>query len=366
MARLKLLVKAPGLLTTVQDLGRWGHQDKGVSVGGAMDPFSLRLGNVMLGNSQEASALEVTILGPSLDVLEEGGAMLFAGPDLGMMVSGEIIPPWKIVTPRKGDVISFRGPIGPGCRGYICVSGGIQVPLVMGSRSTHVRSRLGGLEGRPLKAGDIIPSGEMDPLWESGKGLVFNGPTHLDQMLGERVLEVIPGPQEHMFTPKGLETFYSSEYRVSDEADRMGYRLEGPAIEHAGGADIISDPIPLGAIQVPGNGTPIVMMADRQTSGGYTKIGVLTTWSCARLSQALPGESFRFRPVRVEEAVDRLKKFNELLRYANHLRARYRSRPYEGGCHELARHPIEPVSFKIRVQENSFLVTVTEGAREKG
>ncbi|MCX7827644.1 MAG: biotin-dependent carboxyltransferase family protein [Thermanaerothrix sp.] len=356
---MKLLVKTPGLLTTVQDLGRWGHQDKGVSVGGAMDPFSLRLGNVILGNPQEASALEVTILGPSLEVMEEGGAMLFAGPDLGMTLNGTMVPPWGVIIPRNGDMISFRGPVGPGCRGYICVSGGIQVPAIMGSRSTHLRSKLGGLDGRPLRAGDMIQSGEADPLWKSGEGLAFDGPTHLDQMLNEQVLDVIPGPQEHMFTPDGIKTFYSSEYRVSDEADRMGYRMEGPAIEHVGGADIISDPIALGAIQVPGSGTPIVMMADRQTTGGYTKIGVLSAWSCARLSQAVPGESFRFRPVTVDEALHRLIQFNETLKQANHLRARHRSSSGDA-CLGFSHHTIGPVSFNIRVGGRSFMVSVED------
>lgn len=350
-----LSVKTPGLFTTVQDLGRWGHQDKGVSVGGAMDPFSLRLGNVLLGNPEGAAALEITFLGPTMEVLHAEGALTLAGPNLGMTVNGKPIPPWTVLTPSKGDVIAFSGPKGLGCRGYLCFSGGVQVPLVMGSRSTHTRSRLGGLEGRPLKAGDQILTGPPDPLWDLGAGLSLER-SHLDLLLGENVLDVIPGPQEHMFSPEGIETFYSSSYVVSDEADRMGYRMEGPKVAHSGGADIISDPIPLGAIQVPGGGNPIVMMADRQTTGGYSKIGVLTRWSCARLAQAAKGEAFRFRPVDRDKAIKDLLSFENLLAHARTIRARYRS----GGHKVLVSPPMGRRYMEVRLGGRSFTVTVEE------
>ena len=336
---MRLLVHKPGMLTTVQDLGRWGHQSRGVSVSGAMDPFSLRLGNVLLGNDPGAAALELTVMGPELEVQEEG-ALLLAGADLKMHLDGSPAEPWRIYRVSPGCRITFKGLGSGGCRGNLCLAGGVEVPPVLGSRSTHVRARLGGFQGRALAEGDRIVSGTPDPLWARGEGL--SCPEDLRPRWDlQAPLEVLEGPQMEAFTPQGLETFFGNEYTISSEADRMGYRFEGPAVEHAAGADIVSDAIPLGAIQVPGHGQPIAMLADRQTTGGYTKIGVLSSWSVAQLAQRLPGQKVRFRRTPLEEALGTLRDFEDRIVRAAALRATWRSgrsgTPTEGPRHFLLR-----------------------------
>ena len=301
MAALAFSVQMPGMLTTVQDSGRWSYQGKGMPVAGAMDMQSFALGNILVGNDENAAALEVTLLGPTLSVTEGEGVAAVTGAELGFTVNGEPIANWTVVTIREGDILSFAGPRS-GCRAYLCVSGGIDVPMVMESRSTYPRAKVGGLEGRALKKGDAVRCGEPAPLWNRCEGLVC--PEALRPLRDPAApLRVIPGPQDDLFTEKGLASFYGTEYVISNSADRMGYRMDGEPIEHTGAADIISDAIPLGAVQVPGHGQPIVMLADRQTTGGYTKIGVVCSVDVAALSQRLPGAKVRFSKIAVKDAV---------------------------------------------------------------
>ena len=302
MSRLVFSVLVPGLFTTVQDGGRWGYQGKGMPVAGAMDQQSFRIGNILAGNGETYAALEVTLLGPTLSVAEGEGVVAVAGAELGFRVNGMPVPNWTGVAVRAGDVLSFSPPLS-GCRAYLCVSGGLDVPVVMGSRSTYTRARVGGMEGRTLKKGDLLPCGEPDLLWRFCEGLVCPGPLRPERD-PRSFLRVVPGPQEDLFTEKGREAFYSSGYTVSASADRMGYRLEGPSIEHGGPADIISDAIPPGAVQVPGHGRPIIMLADRQTTGGYPKIGVVCSPDVSALAQRIPGQEVRFRAISVREAVE--------------------------------------------------------------
>lgn len=298
---MRLEVKAPGMLTTVQDLGRWGHQAIGMPVAGAMDPMALKRGNLMVKNPLNAAALELTVIGPSLTIHGKGLVAL-AGGDLGMTINGIPAAPWRTHSVQDGDGLSFSGMKGQGCRAYLCVSGGIDVPSLMGSRSTYLRGKIGGYMGRALVKGDILPCGEPYILWDRCTG--FSCPIDLRPSYEPTLpLNAVLGPQDDCFTEKGLQTFLSGEYTVSSAADRMGYRMDGPKIEHLGGADIVSDAICLGAVQVPGHGQPIVMMADRQTTGGYTKIAVITGNSVARLAQRLPGESIRFRPMSQDQAI---------------------------------------------------------------
>ena len=325
---MKIHIESGGLLTTVQDLGRWGYQGKGMPVAGAMDRQSLRLGNIVVGNDVGAAALEITVLGPTVTV-EGEGLVAVTGADLGFTVNGEVAPLWEALTVASGDVLAFAGPRGKGCRAYLCLSGGLDVPLVMGSRSTYLRATLGGLEGRALKKGDCLHTGEA-PLLRATIG--FSCPEALQPQRDEEApLQVLLGPQESAFTAAGIETFLSASYVISNEADRMGYRFEGPEIEHASGADIISDAIPIGSIQIPGGGRPICMLADGQTTGGYTKIAVLTAGDVDALAQKLPGQRVRFRAISFAEAVERARaegqKVAELLR----LRSAYRSRPRRVG-----------------------------------
>lgn len=302
---MKLHVNVPGMLTTIQDLGRWGHQAIGMPVAGAMDPMALKRGNLMVKNPSTAGALEITVIGPSLTV-QGSGLIALTGADLGMTINGIPSEPWRTYLVQDGDGISFSGMKGSGCRSYLCVSGGIDVPPLMGSRSTYIRGKIGGLQGRALIKGDVLSCGKPYLLWERCAGFIC--PEKLRPNYDQDLpLNAVLGPQDDCFTKKGIHTFLSEEYVVSPAADRMGYRMDGPTIEHRGGADIVSDAICLGAVQVPGHGQPIVMMADRQTTGGYTKIAVITGNSVARLAQKLPGESVRFQAMSQDQGIQEAK-----------------------------------------------------------
>ncbi|MDO9509278.1 MAG: biotin-dependent carboxyltransferase family protein [Thermovirgaceae bacterium] len=320
-----ITVLAPGLLTTVQDLGRWGFQAFGMPVAGAMDVYSLMAGNAVVGNIPGAAGLEITLTGPELR-FDSPGLACVAGGDLGPLLNGFPVSSWEGIRVSEGDVLSFRGAASGGARAWVCVGGGVDVPLVMGSRSTYLRGGLGGHEGRRLKRDDVLPCGNPDTLWPRGEG--FCVPSSLrPQVTGEPQVRVIPGPQEDMFSPEGVDSFYNSGYSVGSESDRMGYRLEGPAVEHSNGADIISDAVAQGSIQVPGHGFPIVMLADRQTTGGYPKIATVINADLQLLSQMAPGDGLTFRRVQVSEAAEASRKMMEALRTIRSLAADYRSRP---------------------------------------
>jgi KipI family sensor histidine kinase inhibitor len=302
-----LEVVEPGLLTTVQDLGRRGHEGSGVPVAGSMDAFALRAANILVGNAPDHAGLEMTIAGPVLRATRPC-IIAVGGADLGLRVNGQPLPPWMSAYVREGWTIEFSGRRN-GCRAYLAVAGGISVPEVMDSRSTYLAGGFGGLEGRALGAGDVLPLGAMTGGGHLAALAGRSLPTHLLPAYSDRTtVSVIGGPQEKSFSADGLDTLYGGEYQVSATADRMGYRLEGPAVTHqaregATPGGIISDGIPLGAVQVPAGGQPIVMMADRQTTGGYAKIGVVASADIPLLAQCSPGKSsVRFERTSVEEA----------------------------------------------------------------
>jgi len=300
-------VVQPGLLTTVQDKGRHGYQQYGVPVSGAMDSYALMVANLLVGNGEGDACLEITVLGPRLRILGDT-VVSITGADLSPAVNNNPIPMWEAVKVCSGDTISFGHPKG-GCRSYLAVAGGIDVPEVMGSRSTYVKSRLGGLEGRPLRSGDRLRAGETR-VEISAKKLL---PQYIPEYKAENELRVILGPQDDYFTERGIQTFLHSEYVISIQADRMGYRLEGPPIEHKAGADIISDGVLLGAVQVPGDGLPIILLADRQTTGGYVKIATVSTVDLSKLAQAEPGDRVRFLQVTEEEAYQLLREYDRTI-----------------------------------------------------
>jgi antagonist of KipI len=288
-----------GMLTTVQDAGRFGFQRYGVPVSGAMDLFALRAANRLAGNDDEAAGLEMTLLGPRLRFLAPASIAL-AGADLDAALDGRRVARWKTVKVAAGATLAFGGPR-DGIRGYLAVSGGIDVPIVLGSRSTYTRSKLGGFDGRALKAGDVLQTPFPSPVIE---GVIRRVPLDRLPTHGhEHRLRVILGPQNDRFTSQGVLTFFCSTYTVTPQSDRMGYRFSGPKIEHAAGPDIVSDGTPLGAVQVAGDGLPIVLMADRGTAGGYTKIATVISVDVWRLSQAAPGDTVRFEAVTIEEAI---------------------------------------------------------------
>jgi KipI family sensor histidine kinase inhibitor len=290
-----------GMLTTVQDLGRPGLGRYGVAPGGALDRTALILGNRLVGNEPGEAALEMTLLGPTLRFT---GAAVVAvtGADLGARLNGSRLPLWQTIPITAGDELSFSPESGgsAGVRAYLCVAGGLAIPPVLGSRSTDLVGRFGGLAGRALAAGDEIalaaPAPPADALLR--RRLAAPPPTY-DATLTARVTL---GPQQDRFTDDGLATFLGAEFRVSAKANRTGVRLSGPAIAHTHGADLVSEGIAHGAVQVPGDGQPIVLLAGRQTVGGYVKIATVAGADLDRFAQLRPGGAVRFVAVSPAEA----------------------------------------------------------------
>lgn len=289
-----------GLLTTVQDLGRRGYQQFGVPVAGAMDPFALQVANILVGNSPGEAALEITLLGPTLRAVEPC-TIAVAGGDLSPRLDDKEIPMWTAISVLKGGVIDFGRRKG-GFRAYLAVAGGFDVPLVLGSRSTYLRGGFGGLGGRALTKGDLLRTGCSSPYSAAVVGRAF--PVDRIPPYGDTpTVRVVLGPQDDYFTEAGVANFLSGTYRVSPASDRMGYRLQGPEIVHRGRTEIISDGIALGAVQVPADRQPIVMMADHQTTGGYPKIATVIRADIPLLAQCMPGVSrVRFTLTTVGEA----------------------------------------------------------------
>jgi antagonist of KipI len=299
MSRQTLEIIEPGLLTTVQDKGRYGYQRFGVPVSGAMDAFALRAANLLVGNRDDAAGLEMTVLGPRIRFLADTWIAL-TGADLSPALDGGPIPTWRTVEAPSGSVLSFQG-ARDGMRSYLAVAGGIAVPVVMGSRSTYVRAGIGGFQGRALKARDLLSTLEVEPgrrFTERGLPEGYPAPSYGHS----HELRVVLGPQDKAFTEEGIATLLSSDYKVSMHSDRVGYRLDGPKIQHASGFDIVSDGTPLGAVQVPGDGRPIILLADRGTTGGYTKIATVISADISKLAQAMPGDTVRFKAVAIEDA----------------------------------------------------------------
>jgi biotin-dependent carboxylase-like uncharacterized protein len=291
-------VVKPGFFTSVQDLGRFGFQRFGVPVSGAMDKYAFACANALVGNTANDACLEVTLLGPELEALCPLQVAV-AGASFSVLVNGEVAPMWETLNVKKGDVVAFSGSAESGCRAYLAVRDGIDVPVVLGSRSTYVRGGFGGCEGRSLRGGDVLRA--FAPLQFLKERRVL--PAELvPKYESEVMVDVVLGPQEDMFTSEGIETFLSQEYTLTTESDRMGYRLDGAVVRHKGATEIVTDALCAGAVQVPGNCKPIVLMADAQTTGGYPKIATVTTPDVSRLGQAKPSDKVRFRKVSLTEA----------------------------------------------------------------
>ncbi|MDR3592915.1 MAG: biotin-dependent carboxyltransferase family protein [Negativicutes bacterium] len=333
-----------GLFTTIQDQGRWGYQAFGMPVAGAMDRYACRVANIMAGNSPEAACLEMTLTGDSLRFEKETFAAV-SGADMQATLNGEPVANWSAFPVPAGSVLTF-GYAQEGCRSYLAVNGGIDVPLVLGSRSTYTRAAVGGLEGRKLRAGDVLKIGGQALLAGASCAL----PQEYRPACGSSItLRVITGPQDDLFSAEGLATLFNSSYTISNEADRMGYRLEGPVIAHKAKADIVSDALCQGAIQVPGHGMPIVMMADRATTGGYTKIGTVIGPDLTLMAQAKPGDTVSFRQCSDGGAVEALRTERE--RYA--AIAAWRAGAAGGS-------PAEVKRFRMTVNGQSYSIEISE------
>lgn len=293
-----LTVMAPGLLTTVQDLGRWGHQDVGVPVSGAMDPFAHRVANALVGNEPGDATLEVTLSGPTVS-FDAATVFAVAGAEFALYLDDQPVPMRAVLGAGAGSVLRF-GERKRGARAYLAVAGGIDVPRVLGSRATHVPTTMGGFAGRPVRRGDRVPVG-------SGKRLavsvarrantlqaLVSDVGHESEMNGVRV-RVLAGPQHDRFSAEALEQLCAAGYTVDSTSNRMGYRLQGVTIDRTENAEIISDATPLGSIQVPANGQPLLLMADRQTAGGYPKLATVISADIGIAAQTAPGEALHFQ-----------------------------------------------------------------------
>lgn len=311
MENAVIKVVKPGLSTSIQDLGRVGYQQFGMVVAGAMDPFALQIGNILVGNPREAAGIEVVIMGPKLKFLQDT-VIAICGANLSPKLDGKAISMWHSEIVEKGQELSFGKPI-DGSYAYIAVGGGITTDKLMGSRSTYVKAKIGGLTGDYLAEGDRLPAGE--PKFDkAGRSLL---PHLIPNYTKSKRMRVILGPDQHAFTKAGLHTFLSETYRITTKTDRMGTRLEGKAIEHAAGADIISDAILPGTVQVPASGLPIILLADRQPTGGYTRIATVISEDIPRIAQSFPGKEISFEAVSLTFAQKLYKRRERLLRMLN-------------------------------------------------
>lgn len=299
MRRPLFEVISPGLYTTVQDLGRTGFRQYGMVVSGAMDPFALQVANLLAGNSRAEAALEITVKGPRLRLLSDC-LLALAGGDLGCQLDGTPISPWQSFPAHEGQILSFTRPK-KGNRAYLSVYGGFDLPPVMGSKSTYAPAQTGGLKGRPLMKGDIL----YGPQGSSGKVKVARrrlSPQDVPSYSACPVVRFVWGPEKELFTVESLSAFLNGTYQITQEANRMGYRLTGPPLMLKDEVELISSAVTMGTIQIPPNGLPIILMADCQTTGGYPRLGNIISVDLPLLAQLGPGQQLRFQAIDLEKA----------------------------------------------------------------
>jgi antagonist of KipI len=296
-----LTVVKPGMLTTVQDLGRHGYQGLGVPVSGPMDVYSHRLANLVLGNEPMAASLEITLMGPEL-VASGAVTCAIAGADIDATVDGNPVPANAPFTVPSGGRIRF-GERRRGARLSLAVRGGFDVPATLGSRATHLVSRMGPFGGRALRPGDVLPVGPA-PSVPSVPSRVFRILPLPDK--GAR-LRIVPAVHRERFTDEAWELLVGTRFVVTPQSNRMGYRLEGPTLTHTASADILSEAMPLGAMQVPASGQPILLLAERATTGGYATIANVISADIPIAGQLAPGDWVSFEPVTHADALDALR-----------------------------------------------------------
>lgn len=284
-----------GPATSIQDTGRFGLQRYGVGPAGAMDRDALTIANLLVGNDPQEAALEFAGIGGRFRVETGQIRLALYGAGAILSVEGEPVDAATSITVSAGDQITV-GPTRQGMFAMLALAGGLALEPVLGSRSLHQRSGIGGIDGRALHAGDMLILREAEP---RGEDLMLVDPP----APADGPIRVLLGPQDDYFTEEAIAAFFDNTYSVSQQADRMGYRLNGPAIPHRDGFNIVSDGIVTGSVQIPGSGEPIVLMADRQTTGGYPKIATIITADLARFAQKRPGEPVRFTAVSREDAI---------------------------------------------------------------
>lgn len=294
----ELVVLDPGPQTTVQDLGRFGSQSLGVPPAGAADPDALETANLLVGNDRGEACLECTLQGPELEFTGPA-AFSVCGARTAVLLNGAAVPMWETLYAKAGDVLAI-GPAEAGLRAYLAAAGGFDVPVVLGSRSTYARAGFGGWRGRPIRAGDRIPlRGGLDP---AGTPRLRVPEGVRPEYPPEISVRALPSHELDRFLPESVDLFFREVYTVSPKSDRMGCRLVGAPLKHSRGADIVSSGVQTGTVQVPGDGLPIVLLPDRQTTGGYTRIAHVIRADLPKLGQARPGDRVRFLRIGPEEA----------------------------------------------------------------
>ncbi|MER2060768.1 MAG: biotin-dependent carboxyltransferase family protein [Niallia sp.] len=311
---MTITVLSSGMLSSIQDLGRYGFQKHGVIVSGAMDTYSLRIGNLIVGNKEGEAGLEITLLGPTL-LFESDMLIAITGGDLSPEIGGKLVPLWRPVFVKKGSVLKF-GKIKAGCRAYLSVAGGFTVPEILNSKSTYLRARIGGYKGRAIKAGDRL---EVTSISHHSKKLInkLHNKTASDAFIttkwfvdfhkfisfaNEYRIRVLAGNHFSLCSIKSQMNFYTGKYTITPQSDRMGYRITGPEVKLNEKCELLSEAVTFGTIQLPPDGKPIILVADRQTTGGYPKIAQVVSADLSLIAQMKPGEKIRFQESTLQEA----------------------------------------------------------------
>lgn len=304
----------PGLLTTIQDLGRYGFQKNGIVASGAMDPIAHRIANILVGNDENDATLEITLLGPKIE-FQQNTLIAICGGDLSPKTDKKPVKLWRPIFIKKGTILDFTS-CKTGCRAYLAVAGGFKVPSIMNSYSTYIRAGIGGYHGRALKAGDQINFGPTSQVSsrilssfvkKNNPSNIINArwtisETIIPDYCHKPIIRVMQGRQYQLFKKYSQTKFFTEPYKITPQSDRMGYRLSGPTLALIQEEEMISEAVTFGTIQVPGDGQPIILLADRQTTGGYPKIAQIATVDLPLIAQAKPGDSISFIEITQAEA----------------------------------------------------------------
>ncbi|MBG9787094.1 MULTISPECIES: biotin-dependent carboxyltransferase family protein [Brevibacillus] len=315
---MSIRVIKPGLLTLIQDQGRFGFRKYGVVTSEAMDPMALRIANMLVGNAEQLATLEMTLTGAEL-AFEHDSLIAITGADLSFTINGERLPMWRPIFVKSGTVVKGGG-CRTGCRAYLAIAGGIEVEQVLGSRSTYARAGMGGYQGRSLQAGDYISVGELANVtraflekWDNrlAKQTSLRSWTSVDWSVSADCLatyrrnpqvRISRGTHFSLFTSESQQNLFQSPYKITPQSDRMGYRLQGAMLDLVEPIELLSEAVAFGTIQVPAEGYPIILLADRQTTGGYPRIGQVATVDLPILAQMKPGEEIMFTEIERDES----------------------------------------------------------------
>lgn len=312
---MSISVLNPGLLTTIQDRGRYGYEKYGVIVSGAMDQYSMRIANILVGNDENEGVLEITLIGPALKI-KKGNLISITGADISPTINEKKVPMGRPIYLNEDCVLKF-GKCVNGCRAYIAIAGGIDVPLIMDSKSTYLRFGIGGQDGRALKKGDVINIGKKNSIslgiidkikvLNKKESFVYTKWYVKNFIINENspiYIRVFEDMQFKNIKEESIKDFFSKPFIIDSKSDRMGYRLNGPKVELSEKLEMISGEVSLGTIQIPPDGNPIILLADRATAGGYPKIAHVALYDIPKLVQLKPNDKIIFKKITLKEAED--------------------------------------------------------------